>query len=141
MSTTAPSFAEIAANALLDDDDSVKTREERLAVSLPVRLLRSSVGGPTEIIPAVLVNVSASGVQILTDQRFSLFLPPFLGARFSVEFFLGEIEIRHVEVEIVRSEKREPYGIVLGGKFVNLPSAARLSLRSAVAARTSTARR
>ncbi|MGE0826894.1 MAG: PilZ domain-containing protein [Candidatus Binatia bacterium] len=140
MATLPSSFTEVIDDELLDSD-TVKTREERLEVLLPVRLIRSSIGGPTEVIPAVLVNVSASGVQILTDQRFSLFLPPFLGARFAVEFFIGEIEIRHVVVEIVRSEKRDPYRIVLGGKFVNLPSEARLSLRSAVASQARTARR
>jgi hypothetical protein len=71
----------------------------------------------------------------VTDQRFSLYLPPFLGARFTVEFFLDAIEVRHVVVEVVRSEKRQGHRIHLGCKFVDLPTPARLSLRSLVATR------
>jgi hypothetical protein len=135
METTRPSFS--SANLALNDADEeqVKTREERVEVSLPARLMRAVVGMSDEVIPALITNVSASGIQIVTDQRFSLSLPPFLGARFTVEFFFDAIEIRHVGVEIVRSEKRQGHRVLLGCKFVGLPTAARLALRAAVASR------
>ncbi len=120
----------------VSDESFIRTREERADVSVPGRLIRSSPGMNDEVIPVVLCNVSASGIQVVTDQRFSLSLPPYLGARFTVEFFLDAIEIRHVGVEIVRSEKRQGHRILLGCKFVNLPTQARLVLRASVAART-----
>jgi hypothetical protein len=123
------------------DEDTVKTREERLNVFLPARLLSSAVGRPDEVIPCILVNVSASGVQLLTDLRFSLFFPPFLGTQFTVEFFLGEIEVHDVLIEIVRSEKHNAHRLILGGRFVNLPTDARLSLRSTIASQSGAIRR
>ena len=141
MATSHASFP----SASFEDDElgehSIKTREERTEVSLPARLIRSSPGVNDEVIPSVVTNVSASGIQLVTDRRFSLSLPPYLGARFTVEFFLDAIEIRHVAVEIVRSEKRQGDRIFLGCKFVNLPTQARLALRSMVAARLAEARR
>jgi hypothetical protein len=119
----------------LSDENFVKTREERAEVSIPGRLVRSSPGVSDDVIPVMIANVSASGIQLVTDQRFSLYLPPFLGARFTVEFFLDAIEVRHVVVEVVRSEKRQGHRIHLGCKFVDLPTPARLSLRSLVATR------
>ncbi len=125
----------------LPDEDFVKSREERAEVSVPGRLVRSSPGVSDDVIPVMVTNVSASGIQLVTDQRFSLYLPPFLGARFTIEFFLDAIELRHVVVEIVRSEKRQGHRIHLGCKFVDLPTQARLALRSMVAARMASAGR
>ena len=123
----------------VDDDsseeDAIKTREERAEVFLPARLIRSSPGVIDEVIPAMVVNVSASGIQLMTDRRFSLSLPPYLGVRFAIEFFLDAIEIRHVSIEVVRSEKRQGHRVFMGCKFVDLPTQARLSLRALVAAR------
>ena len=126
-------------NNELPDEDFVKTREERAEVLLPGRLVRSSPGASDDVIPVMITNVSATGTQLVTDQRFSLYLPPFLGARFTIEFFLEAIEIRHVVVEIVRSEKRQGHRIHLGCKYVALPTQARLALRSMVAARLASA--
>src|SRR5215813_10181549 len=89
------------------DEDIVRTREERAEVSLPARLTQSSPGVNSDVIPVTIVNVSASGLQLMTDKRFSPSLPPFLGARFAIEFFLDAIEVRRVVVEVVRSEKRQ----------------------------------
>jgi hypothetical protein len=122
-------------NKTLPDEDFVKSREERAEVLLPGRLVRSSPGVSDDVIPVMIANVSASGVQLVTDQRFSLSLPPFLGARFMIEFFFEALEVRHVVVEVVRSEKRQGHRIHLGCKFVDLPTQARLSLRSMIAAR------
>ena len=135
METARPSFSFAGFDSDSSDENLIKTREERVEVSLPARLIRSTPGISDEIIPVVLTNMSASGIQVVTDQRFSLCLPPFLGARFTVEFFLDAIEIRYVAVEIMRSEKRRGHRIHLGCRFVNLPTEARLALRSAVASR------
>jgi hypothetical protein len=135
METVRPSFSSAHLAFEDSDGDQVKTREERVEVSLPARLVRSVAGMSDEVIPALVSNVSASGIQVVTDQRFSLSLPPFLGARFTVEFFFDAIEIRHVGVEIVRSEKHQGHRVLLGCKFVSLPTPARLALRAAVASR------
>ena len=139
METARLSFSAASFDSDESNENLIKTREERVEVSLPARLIRSTPGISDEIIPVVLTNMSASGIQVVTDQRFSLCLPPFLGARFTVEFFLDAIEIRHVAVEIMRSEKRQGHRIHLGCKFVNLPTEARLALRSAVASRLASA--
>ncbi len=133
MATSHSSFSDVG----FDDDGEhvVKTREDRLELFIPARLIRTSVGIADEVIPAMVTNISASGLQLVTDQRFSTALPPYLGARFTVEFFLDAIEIRHVGIEIVRSEKRHGYRVHLGCKFVSLPTQARLALRAAVSAR------
>ncbi|MBM4257472.1 MAG: PilZ domain-containing protein [Deltaproteobacteria bacterium] len=139
MVTVPPSFSSASFAHDEADDELVRTREERVEVSLPARLIRPVAGMNDEVIPVILTNVSASGLQIVTDQRFSLHLPPFLGARFTIEFFFDSIEIRHVNVEIVRSEKRQGYRVLLGCKFTTLPTQARLALRAAVAARRASA--
>jgi len=132
MATSHSSFPAVGLDA--DGEHTVKTREDRLELSIPARLMRSSAGIPDEVIPVTITNVSASGIQLVTDRRFSTALPPYLGARFTIEFFLDALEIRHVAVEIVRSEKRQGYQVLLGCKFVSLPTQARLALRAAVSA-------
>lgn len=122
------------------DEDFVRTREERAEVSLPARLIQS-FGGNHDAIPVLVVNVSATGLQLMTDKRFSPSLPPLLGTRFTIEFFLDAIEIRHVVVEVVRSEKRKGHNVFLGCKFIDLPTQARLALRAMVAAQLASARR
>lgn len=139
MATSYSSFSAVD----FDDDDehAIRTREDRLELAIPARLIRSSAGIADEVIPVTVTNVSASGIQLVTDQRFSTALPPYLGARFTIEFFLDAIEIRHVAIEIVRSEKRQGYRVLLGCKFMNLPTQARLALRAAVSARLATSGR
>jgi hypothetical protein len=122
-----------------DSEYSIKTREDRLELAIPARLIRASAGIPDEVIPVTVTNISASGMQLTTDRRFSTALPPYLGARFTIELFLDAIEIRHVTIEVVRSENRRGYCILLGCKFVHLPTQARLGLRAAVSARLTSA--
>ncbi len=121
------------------DKDVVRAREERTEVSLPARLTQSSPGVNNDVIPVMIVDVSASGLQLMTDKRFSLSLPPFLGAHFMIEFFLDAIEVRHVVIEVVRSEKRQGHRVFLGCKFIDLPTQVRLALRSMVAAHSASA--
>jgi|GEM_PF-2917117 len=127
-------------DADLSDKDVVRAREERAEVSLPARLTQSPPGVNSDVIPVMIVDVSASGLQLMTDKRFSLSLPPFLGARFAIEFFLGAIEVRHVVIEVVRSEKRQGHCVFLGCKFIDLPTQARLAIRSMVAAHPASTR-
>ena len=110
-------------------------REERLALCLPVRLIQPLTNEIDETIPGVLISLSASGIQILTDERFSLFLPPQVDTHLEVEFFLDEVEIRQVPIQITRVEKSGMYQLTLGCRFIDLPSPARLALRGEVARR------
>ena len=121
-------------------DSPEARREERLEIALPVKLIYPLRHAPDEMIPAVLIDLSASGVKMLTDQRFSLRLPPTPATRFEVEFFLDEIEICQVPIQVLRVERRQDYQLVLSCKFLDLPAPARLSLRAEVAKRRATAR-
>jgi hypothetical protein len=121
-------------------DSQAARWEERLEIALPVKLIYPLRHTIDEMIPAVLINFSAAGVKILTDQRFSLRLPPTPATRLEVEFFLDEIEIRQVPIQVLRVAQRQDYQGVLGCKFLDLPAPARLSLRAEVAKRRSTAR-
>src|SRR3954467_196389 len=89
----------------LPSDLSSIRREERLDIAFPVRLLHPVPNEIDEMIPGILLDLSASGIQVLTDQRFSLLLPPTLHSRLEVEFFLDELEIRQVPIQIIRTKK------------------------------------
>ena len=117
----------------LPSKTSSARREERLDIALPVRLLYPIPDEVDEVIPGVLLDLSASGIQVLTDQRFSLLLPPTLHSRLEVEFFLDELEIRQVPIQVVRVKQLENYQLMLGCKFIDLPTAARLAVRAEVA--------
>jgi hypothetical protein len=89
------------------------------------------------MIQEVLLDLSASGIQVLTDQRFSLLLPPTLYSRLGIEFFLDELEIRSVSIQVVRVKQLGNYRLMLGCMFIDLPTAARLEVRAEVAKRLS----
>lgn len=125
----------------LPSDLSSLRREERLDIALPVRLISSRPKAVDEIIPGILIDLSASGFQIFTDRRFSLLLPPTPNTRLEIEFFLDELEVRQVPIQVVRVKQLENYQLMLGCKFVNLPTAARLALRAEVCKRVSNRRR
>ena len=125
-------------NLPLDTSSASDRREERLEITIPLRLLYLPPKGLDEVIPGVLIDLSASGFQILTDQRFSLLLPPTPATRrLAVEFFLDELEIRQVPIQVVRITKLKKYQLLLGCKFIDLPTAARLALRAEVSKRRS----
>lgn len=130
--------ARVSVSSSNPSSDSPPARqEERLDVALPVRLIAPRPKALDETIPGTLLDLSASGFQILTDQRFSLLLPPTLNTRFEVEFFLDELEIRHVPIQIVRVKQLKNYQLLLGCKFLALPTAARLALRAEISKRLS----
>ena len=122
------------------EDPSVARREERLEIALPLKLIHPRPKAVDEVIPGVLIDLSASGMQILTDQRFSLLLPPTRNTRLEVEFFLDELEIRQVPIQVLRVHSQKNYLLVLGCKFINLPASARLALRAEVAKRLAKSR-
>jgi len=125
----------------LPSETSSARREERLDIALPVRLISSRAKAVDETIPGILLDLSASGFQILTDRRFSLLLPPTRNTRLEIEFFLDELEIRQVPIQVVRVKQLKPYQLMLGCKFLDLPTAARLALRAEVLKRHSKPRR
>ena len=106
-------------------------REARLPTMLPLRL----TSGAGEIIPAVILSLSASGLLALVDERFSLLLPPPPGTCFEGEFFFDELEICQAELEVVRIEKRDHFLFSLGCRFIHLPPEVTAALRTKVTAR------
>ena len=91
--------------------------EPRWTTIQPLRLRT----GSGEEIPAVLLNVSASGLVALVNARFSPWLPPPCGARINGDFFLDEIEIKQGVLEVVRTEQRTTDQILLGCTFIDMP--------------------
>jgi hypothetical protein len=91
------------------------------------------------MIPAVILNLSASGLLALVDIRSSPLMPPPQGSRFLGEFFLEDIELRHAVLEIVRIEDRGGFLIALGCRFVYPPPLISTTLRAKVVARLASA--
>jgi len=87
------------------------------------------------MIPAVVLNVSPSGLLIIVDERASLTLPPPRGAYVDGEFFFDELEIPNLTLEIVRIERRNKNQLALGCKFVNLTAHTAAAIRAKVNAR------
>ena len=114
-----------------------RRKEARCVTNLPLRL----TSGSGEIIPAVICNLGAGGLLATADVRFSLLLPPPNGARFDSEFFLDDLEVRNVLLEIVRVKKQNQHLIELGCQFVQLPSSLTASIRARVGSRRAPARR
>lgn len=109
-------------------------REPRWDTVLPLQLMT----GSGELIPAVILNLSASGLLALIDIRFSPLLPPPRGARFEVEFFFEEITVHHAVIEVLRVEKRTACLMALGCRFVHIPPAISAALRAKIAVRRPT---
>ncbi|MEW6298199.1 MAG: PilZ domain-containing protein [Thermodesulfobacteriota bacterium] len=112
-------------------------RESRWDTTLPLHLIT----GSGELIPAVILNLSASGLLALIDTRFSPLLPPPRGARFEIEFFLDEITVRHAVIEVLRLEKRTDHLLALGCQFVHIPPEISAALRAKITARLSASHR
>ncbi|MGH7962192.1 MAG: PilZ domain-containing protein [Candidatus Binatia bacterium] len=110
---------------------SEKRGEVRCPTALPLRLTSESGA----MIPAVILNLSASGLLALVDIRSSPLLPPTRGSRFEGTFFFDEIELRRVVLEVTRIERRSPYLIALGCRLVEAPSRISAALRAKITAR------
>ena len=100
----------------------------RCSVVLPLRLTT----GSGEIIPAVVLNVSPSGLLILVDERTSLILPPPRGTQVDSEFFFDELEVPKLTLEIIRIDQRKNHQLALGCKFVNLSPHVAAAIRAKV---------
>lgn len=114
-----------------------RRKEARCIANLPLRL----TSGSGETIPAVICNLSAGGLLARADVRFSLLLPPPNGARFDSEFFLDDVEVRNVLLEVVRISKQNQHLIDIGCQFVQPPPLLTTSLRTRVGFRRAPTRR
>lgn len=103
-------------------------QDPRCSVILPLRLTT----GSGEMIPAVVLNVSSSGLLAMVDERASLILPLPRGAQVDGEFFFDEIAISRLTLEIVRIERRSHKQLALGCKFVNLPAQTATDIRAKI---------
>jgi len=114
-----------------------RRREMRGATDLPLRL----TSGSGEVIPAVIHNLSAGGLLATADVRFSLLLPPPNGARFDGEFFLDDVEVRDVLLEVVWVERHDRYLINIGCQFIQPPPDLATNLRTLISVRLMPKRR
>jgi hypothetical protein len=110
-----------------------KRREVRCAVTLPIRLTT----GSGETIPAVVLNISASGILALVDERSSPFLPPPPGSSLNAELFFEEIELPQFTLEVIRSARRGERQFVLGCRFVDVSFSTLTEIRAKVTAHLS----
>jgi hypothetical protein len=112
-------------------------RERRWSTALPLRLTT----GSGEVIPAVVLNVGATGLLALIDVRYSPALPPPRGALLTGDFFLDELEMRQAVLEILRVEQQRGHLCVLGCKLVHPPAGLSAKIRGRVAHQRVTPRR
>jgi hypothetical protein len=103
-----------------------KRHEVRRRVILPLRLTT----GSGDMIPAVVLNVSASGLLLLVDERSSLTLPPPRGSYLNGAFFFEEIELPQFTLEVMRIIRQDEKQFVLGCRFVDVPSSILAEIRS-----------
>ncbi|HEY8517065.1 MAG TPA: PilZ domain-containing protein [Candidatus Binatia bacterium] len=104
--------------------------EARMSTELPARLTASN----GEMIPAVLGDLSPTGVRLVLDRRFSPLLPLPVGAKFWLEFYLDEVEVLDAIVQVRHVKEDGRYQLQMGCSFVDLTDQARTAIRSKVAA-------
>lgn len=104
--------------------------EARMATALPARL--TTLSG--EMIPALLADLSPSGVMLLVDRRFSALLPLPDGMKLWMEFYLDEIAVVDVVIQVRGVRERGRFQLEVGCSFIDLSDAARTAIRSKVAA-------
>ncbi len=108
-----------------------RRHEVRRRVILPLRLTT----GSGEMIPAVVLNLSASGLLLLVDERSSLTLPPPRGSHLDGAFFFEDIELPQCTLEVVRIVRQGNTQFVLGCRFVDVPSTILREIRSKMTTR------
>lgn len=111
--------------------------EARMATSLPTRL--TALSG--DVIPALLADLSPTGVMLVVDRRFSPLLPMPLGTSVWIEFYLDEVEVAGATIRVRSVKDRGRFQLELGCSFVDLTDRARTTIRSKVAASKITRRR
>ena len=112
-------------NIQLSQAERQKRHETRRRVILPLRLTT----GSGEMIPAVVLNMSASGLLLLVDERFSLTLPPPRGSYLDGALFFEDIELPQFTLEIIRTVRQGEKQFVLGCRFVDVPSSVLAEIR------------
>lgn len=115
----------------LSQAERQKRREVRRRVILPLRLTT----GSGEMIPAVVLNLSASGLLLLVDERSSLTLPPPRGSYLDGAFFFEDLELPQFTLEVMRIVRRGEKQFVLGCRFVDVPSSILAEIRSKMTTR------
>jgi hypothetical protein len=125
-----PSLNPKIVKSSLTPAEQKKRHEVRCAVTLPIRLTT----GSGEAIPAVVLNISASGLLALVDERSSPFLPPPPGSSLSGELFFEEIELPQFTLEVVRNARRGERQFILGCRFVDVSLSTLAEIRAKVTA-------
>jgi len=118
------------------DADGSARHEARAAVQVPV-LLRDESGEP---VPGIGIDLSASGLRILLDARFAPAHGLLPGCHLACELYLGEVEVRRVELVVRRVDDVGHHQLELGCAFVELAPGARVGLRREIARRLAAAR-
>jgi len=119
--------------AELTEAEQRARHEARVGLALPALIK----GGHGHIAPAVVLDISATGMRVLVDERSSPGLPVPPGARLRCEFYFGPVEIRDVEVLVTRVDEIGAGQLELGCAFERLPATMRAELRREVARRAS----
>lgn len=106
---------------------SEKRAHPRWSAWLIPTLLTTQAG---ETLPATILNLSTTGLLALVDLRFA---PALLtGERIRSRFFLDDLEIRDLELEIVRVEDRVSQLTNIGCQFVGTEAKARRTASSKI---------
>jgi hypothetical protein len=92
-------------------------RQPRWSLILPM-CLTTSAG---ELIPAMVLNLSASGLLALVEASACVAASVQRGARLQGRFFFDALDVQDIELEVARVEARGEQLIGLGCKFVNPP--------------------
>jgi hypothetical protein len=108
---------------------SEKRAHPRWSAWLIPTLLTTQAG---ETLPATILNLSTTGLLALVDVRFAPALLTGEGMRIQSRFFLDDLEIRDLELEIVRVEDRSSQLTNIGCQFVGTEAKARRTASSKV---------
>ena len=108
---------------------SEKRANPRWSAWLIPTLLTTEAG---ENLPATILNLSPTGLLALVDVRFAPALLTGEGMRIRSRFFLDDLEIRDLELEIVRVEDRGNQLTNIGCQFVGTEAEARQTASSKV---------
>lgn len=121
--------AEILRPELPDALRHVRT-EARMATTIAARL-----GGPSgEVIPALITDLSPSGVLLVIDRRFSSLPRPLPGTGLVIEFHVDEISVVGVSLVVRSIKPRDRHLLEVGCSFIDLGDEARTGIRGKVAA-------
>jgi hypothetical protein len=107
-----------------------RRRESRRSVTLPIQLMT----GSGEMIPGVVLNISASGLLVLVDERSSPLVPPPPSSSLTGELFFEDVELPRFALEVVRITRKGKNQFHLGCRFVDVPPPTVSAIRATVLA-------